>query len=178
MTQWSGWQLTPESIEHTLKYCIDKLALKAQIFVIHKGKLHTLIHIKPKFTAEEYLPRLKNLNKNLKWPRNFRYDNIEFDVDENFYQNKNKDIRFLNCIIKPLYTKDENEDSDVKLNERTEPTYYGKLLMEVNEYYDLPDGKTFYVTDSYGLKPNDFDSSLITKNEQLFFVVVVHHRCL
>lgn len=146
LTQWSGWQLTPESIEHTLKYCIDKLALKAQIFVIHKGKLHTLIHIKPKFTAEEYLPRLKNLNKNLKWPHNFWYgDNIEFDVDENFYQNKNKDIRFLNCIIKPLYTKDENEDSDVKLNERTEPTYYGKLLMEVNEHYDLPDG-IFYMT--------------------------------
>lgn len=153
LTEWSGWQLNPESIEHTLKYCIDKLALKSQIFVIHKGKLHTLIHIHPKNTAEEYLPRLKKLNKNLKWPYNFRHDNIEFEVDENFYKNKNKNIRFLSCIIKPLYSEDENENSEQELIERNDLTYYGKLLSEVNEHYDLPDGLFFMTaTDNLTLR--------------------------
>lgn len=60
--------------------------------------------------------------------------------------------------------------------------FYGKIdyidnditgyTIENISYYDLPDGKTFYVTDSYGLKPNDFDSSLITKNEQLLDFVM------
>lgn len=155
LANWSGWKLTPESIEHTLKYCIDKLALKSQIFVVHRGKLHTLIHIKPKFTAKEYLPRLKNLNKNLKWPRKFWYgENMEFNVDENFYKNKN--VRFLSCIIKPLYVKDDEdgpEDTDENITEREELTYYGKFLQEVNEIYDLPDGLYFMTaTDNLTLR--------------------------
>lgn len=60
--------------------------------------------------------------------------------------------------------------------------FYGKIdsiddgitgyTIENISYYDLPDGKTFYVTNSYGLSANDFDTSIITKNEQLLDFVM------
>lgn len=39
-------------------------------------------------------------------------------------------------------------------------------------YFDLPDGKTFYVMNSSGLTANDLDISIITKNEQLLDFVM------
>lgn len=39
-------------------------------------------------------------------------------------------------------------------------------------YFDLPDGKTFYVMNSNGLTVNDLDVSVITKNEQLLDFVM------
>ena len=39
-------------------------------------------------------------------------------------------------------------------------------------YFDLPDGKTFYVMNSNGLTVNDLDVSIITKNEQLLDFVM------
>lgn len=60
--------------------------------------------------------------------------------------------------------------------------FYGKIdsiddgitgyTIENISYYDLPDGRTFYVTNSYGLQPNDLDTSIITKNEQLLDFVM------
>ena len=60
--------------------------------------------------------------------------------------------------------------------------FYGKIdsiidgvtgyTIESINYYDLPDGKTFYVMNSNGLTPNDLDLSMITKNEQLLDFVM------
>jgi len=60
--------------------------------------------------------------------------------------------------------------------------FYGKInsindditgyTIENITYYDLPNGKTFYVTNSYGLTPNNLDPSIITKNEQLLDFVM------
>lgn len=132
-TKWKGWKLSPESIMHTLKYCVEKLALKSELFVIQKGKLESLIHIRPNHSASEYLPRLKNLNKKLKFPIRINFE----VVDENFY--KRQDLRFMNCIVKPLSAKGQDEPEE----NRTTLTYYGKMLEEVNKFYDLPDGLYF-----------------------------------
>jgi hypothetical protein len=60
--------------------------------------------------------------------------------------------------------------------------FYGKIdsiidgitgyTIESITYYDLPNGKTFYVMNSNGLTANDFDTSMITKNEQLLDFVM------
>ena len=60
--------------------------------------------------------------------------------------------------------------------------FYGKINSVNNgitgytidniDYYDLPDGKTFYVVSSNGLTPNDLDPTIITKNEQLLDFVM------
>jgi hypothetical protein len=60
--------------------------------------------------------------------------------------------------------------------------FYGKIDSIIDDitgytienitYYDLPNGKTFYVTNSNGLSANDFNPSIITKNEQLLDFVV------
>lgn len=47
----------------------------------------------------------------------------------------------------------------------------GYTIENIN-YYDLPNGKTFYVVNSYGLTANDLDPSIITKNEQLLDFVM------
>ena len=60
--------------------------------------------------------------------------------------------------------------------------FYGKIdsiidgitgyTIEAITYYDLPNGKTFYVMNSNGLTANDFDTSMIVKNEQLLDFVM------
>jgi hypothetical protein len=60
--------------------------------------------------------------------------------------------------------------------------FYGKIdsiidgitgyTIESITYYDLPNGKTFYVMNSNGLQPNDLNPSMITKNEELLDFVM------
>jgi hypothetical protein len=60
--------------------------------------------------------------------------------------------------------------------------FYGKIDSIIDDitgytienitYYDLPNGKTFYVTNSNGLSANDLNPSIITKNEQLLDFVM------
>jgi len=48
----------------------------------------------------------------------------------------------------------------------------GGYTIENITYFDLPDGKTFYVMNSDGLKVSDLNVSVITKNEQLLDFVM------
>lgn len=60
--------------------------------------------------------------------------------------------------------------------------FYGKIdsinngitgyTIENINYFDLPDGKTFYIVSSNGLTQNDLDPTIITKNEQLLDFVM------
>ena len=60
--------------------------------------------------------------------------------------------------------------------------FYGKIdsiidgitgyTIESIFYYDLPNGKTFYVMNSNGLQPNDLNPAMIIKNEELLDFVM------
>ncbi len=132
--QWKGWSFDSQALSNTIKYCVEKLALQSEIHIVYEGRLHTIIYIRPKYTAKEYLKFLRNLNPKLKWPHTIYNKQVKMYIDKNAY--KYPKYRFMSCIVKSLQAKGQGDDENVI-------TFMGKKLRDASLYRPLPDGVYF-----------------------------------
>jgi hypothetical protein len=119
--------------------------------------------------SSDYIFPLDSIN-NATYQASSNWTTVPFSVS-GYTKSKIQDLRRYGpnpYTVGYVFTKNNQVYGQIDLIQNGITGY----TIENISYFDLPNGKTFYVMNSSGLTTNDLDVSVITKNEQLLDFVM------
>lgn len=119
--------------------------------------------------SSDYIFPLDSIN-NATYQASSNWTSVPFSVS-GYTKSKIQDLRRYGpnpYTVGYVFTKNNQVYGQIDLIQNGITGY----TIENISYFDLPNGKTFYVMNSSGLTVNDLDVSVITKNEQLLDFVM------